>query len=74
MVGTLYVMFKKLLPLAYSLSSTHTKVASNVLREFSIQKKKKRRYHLVRLPIIVTDLDTYSTMACTGKPRLVHHS
>ena len=35
-----YAMLNEVLPLAYSLSSTHTKVASIVLREFGIQKKR----------------------------------
>ena len=35
-----FAMFNKLLPLAHSLSSMHTKVASNMLREFGIQKKR----------------------------------
>jgi len=51
-----------------------TKVAPNVLKEFEISKKKKRRYHLVGLSIIATDLDTYSTRVCTWKAKLVHHS
>jgi len=37
-------------------------------------KRKEGRYHLVGLPIIATDLDTYGTMACTWEPRFVHHS
>jgi len=35
-----YAMFNELLPLAHSLSNMHTKVASNILREFGIQKKR----------------------------------
>jgi len=35
-----YAMFNELLPLAHSLSSVHTKVASKILREFGIQKKR----------------------------------
>jgi len=35
-----YAMFNELLPLAHSLTSMHTKVASNILREFDIQKKR----------------------------------
>ena len=35
-----YAMFNKLLPLAHSLSSMDTRVASNILREFGIQKKR----------------------------------
>ena len=66
-------MLNEVLPLAHSLSSMHTKVAPNILREFGIQTK-KGRYHLVELSITATDLDTYSTMACTWKPKLVHHS
>ena len=62
-------MFNELLSLAVSLSSMYTKVASNVLREFGIRKKREK-ISLVGLPIIVTDLDMYSTMACTWKPRL----
>ena len=33
-------MFNKLLPLAHSLSSMYTKVASNILKEFGIEKKR----------------------------------
>jgi len=36
-----YVMRNEVLPLAHSLSSMHTKVAPNILREFGIQKKRK---------------------------------
>ena len=35
-----YAMFNKLLPLAHSLSSMYTKVASNILKEFGIEKKR----------------------------------
>lgn len=35
-----YAMFNKLMPLARSPSSMHTKVASNILREFGIPKKR----------------------------------
>ena len=35
-----YAMLNEVLPLARSLSSMHTKVAPNILREFGIQKKK----------------------------------
>ena len=36
-----YAMLNEVLPLAQSLSSIHTKVAPNILREFGIQKKRK---------------------------------
>ena len=68
-----YAMRNEVLTRAHSLLSMHTKVAPNVLREFGIQKK-KGRYHLVGLSIIATVLGTYSTMACTWKPKLVHHN
>ena len=70
-----YAMRNEVLPLAHSLSRVHTKVALNIPREFRIQKSKtKGRYHLVGLSIIATDLNPYSTMACTWKPKLGHHS
>jgi len=36
-----YAILNKVLPLAYSLSSMHTKVAPNILGEFRIQKKRE---------------------------------
>ena len=37
--GHTYVMLNEVLPLAHGLSSMHIKVASNILREFEIQKQ-----------------------------------
>jgi len=34
-----YAMLNEVLPLAHSLSSMHTKVAFNILREFGIRKQ-----------------------------------
>jgi len=36
----IYAMFNKILPLAFNLSSMHTKISSNFLRQFRIHKRK----------------------------------
>ena len=36
-----YAILNEVLPLAHSLSSMHTKVAPNILREFGIPKKRE---------------------------------
>jgi len=62
-----YAMFSEALPLAFSLSSMYTRATLNMPRKLRIRNK---RYHLIGLSIIATDLDRYSIIACTWKPRL----
>jgi len=69
----IYAMFKELLPLAHNLSSTHTKVASNILKEFGIQKKRGK--------ILLGRITNHSNRSrhvqykvCTWKAKLIHHS
>jgi len=51
-----YAMFNEVLPLALSISSMHTKVAPNLLRNSEFD---NGRYHIVGLLIIATNFQSF---------------